>query len=413
MFGIVISGRTSIWKASKTWGKHVNFSTSAKLVNAWTEWGKLREIVVGDAHHAQFPPETPGFRPIINPGGSILQMDNNNSIVEKLGNEPKAWPVGPKDPRTIEAANSQLNGLAKVLEERGVVVRRPSEVDWGKPLKNPFFSVNNQYCATCPRDIVATVGNIVLEAAMSRRDRQFEIFAYRSIIRDLWKSDPNMLWKSAPKPSCGEKSYDEAWWDLKDEQRYAQMHEYKFCITNEEPIFDAADMMRMGKDVFVQNSMTCNEAGIEWLKRELAQHDIRVHTVRFPYDFAPSHLDCTFVPLRPGLILTNPERPILEKDAKVFHDNGWRFLQCPSPNNECRPWASQSSKWLSMNLLSISEDTVICEEQEVDLHKVLEAEGFEVIKVPFRAVYEFGGSLHCATWDVLREDSKENYFPSI
>ena len=73
--------------------------------------------------------------------------------------------------------------------------------------------------------------------------------------------------------------------------------------------------MRCGKDLFVQLSMTANAAGIEWLARELAPHGVRVHTVRFPYDLAPSHLDCTFVPLRPGLVLTNPERPILEEDA--------------------------------------------------------------------------------------------------
>ena len=72
-------------------------------------------------------------------------------------------------------------------------------------------------------------------------------------------------------------------------------------------------MMRCGKDIFVQLSMTCNDAGIEWLRRELEPHGLRVHRVRFPYDLAPSHLDCTFVPLRPGLVLTNPERPILEE----------------------------------------------------------------------------------------------------
>ena len=110
-------------------------------------------------------------------------------------------------------------------------------------------------------------------------------------------------------------------------------------------------MMRCGKDIFVQLSMTCNNAGIEWLRRELEPHGLRVHRVRFPYDLAPSHLDCTFVPLRPGLVLTNPERPILEEDAAIFRANGWRFIDAPQPTNPIRPWASQSSKWLSMNVL--------------------------------------------------------------
>jgi glycine amidinotransferase len=170
-------------------------------------------------------------------------------------------------------------------------------------------------------------------------------------------------------------------------------------------------MMRCGKDIFVQLSMTCNDAGIEWLRRELEPHGLRVHRVRFPYDLAPSHLDCTFVPLRPGLVLTNPERPILEEDAELFRANGWRFIDAPQPTNPIRPWASQSSKWLSMNVLSVSPTCVVAEEQEVALHEVLEAEGFEVIKVPFRAVYEFGGGLHCATWEILRADVAEDFFP--
>lgn len=35
----------------------------------------------------------------------------------------------------------------------------------------------------------------------------------------------------------------------------------------------------------------------------------------------------------------------------------------------------------------------------------------EVLKVPFRAVYEFGGGLHCATWDIWREDDDTDLFP--
>ena len=247
---------------------------------------------------------------------------------------------------------------------------------------------------------------------MSRRDRYFEVHQYRQMIRDIWRADPKTLWKAAPKPSMADAMYDDSWWGLITDERYERMHDYRYCITNEEPIFDAADMMRCGKDIFVQLSMTCNAAGIEWLARELAPHGVRVHTVRFPLDLAPSHLDCTFVPLRPGLVLTNPERPIHEDDRAIFEAEGWRFLDAPQPNNPVRPWASQSSKWLSMNVLSVSPTCVVAEEQEVALHAMLEAEGFTVLKVPFRAVYEFGGGLHCATWELNRDDAMDDYFPS-
>jgi glycine amidinotransferase len=37
--------------------------------------------------------------------------------------------------------------------------------------------------------------------------------------------------------------------------------------------------------------------------------------------------------------------------------------------------------------------------------------GFEVIPVPFWEVGAFGGGLHCATADVHREGTLEDYFP--
>jgi glycine amidinotransferase len=402
-----------------SWARPTASESGLSRVNAWTQWGALRSVVVGDAFDACFPPTQPGFRPSINlEGGSgapylgggvesiVESRDVGATIAQEIG-----WPLGPKRDSTVAAANAQLDNLASVLSDRGIDVYRPERVDWTRPIRTPHFESPNQYCATCPRDVLATVGNIVLEASMSRRDRYFEVHAVRPIVRALWRADAAMLWKAAPKPSMADEMYQPHYWELTTEERYARMHEYDFAITNEEPIFDAADMMRCGRDIFVQISMTCNLAGIDWLRRELAPHGIRVHMVRFPYDLAPSHLDCTFVPLRPGLVLTNPERPIHPEDAALFERNGWTFIDAPQPNNPSRPWASQSSKWLCMNVLSLSPTCVVAEEQEVDLHRLLEGHGFEVVKVPFRAVYEFGGGLHCSTWDICREDHADDFFP--
>lgn len=366
-------------------------------VNAWTQWGDLDTIMVGHANHACFPPSTPGFRPEIN-------CPNLSSWLD--------WPEGRKKDAVVERANEELDNLSKTIEAHGIRVVRPGNLDWSGSLKTPFFEVPNQYTHTCVRDSLITMGNIVMEAAMSRRDRYFESLAFRSVVSHLWKNDPNMLWKSAPKPMLGEDSFNDDWWAQSEEERYKKMHEFNFCITEKDILFDAADIMRAGKDIFVQLSMTCNKSGIEWLKRELRPHGIRVHMIRFPYDLAPSHLDCTFQLLRPGLVLTNPERPILEEDAQIFKNNGWEFVDAPQPNNPERPAFSQSSKWLSMNILPLGHNKIVVEEQETNTQDLLQSLGFEVIAVPFRNVYEFGGSLHCATWDISRTDSCEDHFPN-
>ena len=49
--------------------------------------------------------------------------------------------------------------------------------------------------------------------------------------------------------------------NLEERKNYAE--KYKYTLTNIEPVFDAADIIRCGKDLFVQNGFTTNKSGIE------------------------------------------------------------------------------------------------------------------------------------------------------
>ncbi|WP_245642562.1 glycine amidinotransferase [Nonomuraea candida] len=370
---------------------------SIPVVNAWNEWDPLREIVVGSATGACFEPTEPGNRPQVRDGSGA------------------PFPKGLKPDEAIARANEELAGLVALLQAQGVTVRRPEPHDFGRSLKTPAFEVENQYCSVCPRDVMITLGNEILEATMSRRARYFEYEPYRKLVYEYWEADPRVSWTVAPKPTMADSMYRKDFWDWPMEERHARMHAHEYCITQDEVVFDAADMSRFGKDVIVQESMTTNRAGIRWLKRTLEPKGFRVHPVHFPLDYFPSHIDCTFVPLRPGLVLANPERPIREDELPMFTENGWKLVEAPQPvlSNEEMPAYCQSSKWLSMNVLSVSPHTVICEEQEKPLQDLLSSLDFEVLTVPFRHVFEYGGSLHCATWDIRREGTREDYFPSL
>ena len=364
------------------------------VVSSWNEWDPLEEVVVGSADGACFEPTEPGCRPTVRGGGG-------------------AFPTGPKPAEMIARANEELDGLAALLTSRGVRVRRPSTVDFATAVSAPTFDVANQYCAVCPRDVIVTIGSEIIEATMSRRARYFEFLAYRDLVYRYWNSDDRVRWTTAPRPSMRDEMYREEFWSIPLEERYARMHSFEFCISQDEVVFDAADMSRFGRDVFVQESMTTNRAGIRWLRRHLEPQGIRVRPVHFPLDLFPSHIDCTFVPLRPRLVLTNPDRPLLDGEDRLFIENGWKLVNAPEPTtgNDGMPRYCQSSKWLSMNVLSISPTEVICEERETPLHALLDSLGFEVLTVPFRHVFEYGGSLHCATWDVRRTGTMEDYFP--
>ena len=110
-------------------------------------------------------------------------------------------------------------------------------------------------------------------------------------------------------------------------------------------------------------------------------------------------------------MLTNPERPLREGEEQLFLRNDCELVDAPEPTstNSEMPRYCQSSKWLSMNVLSVSPTKIVCEEQEKPLQDLLDKLGFEVFPVPFRDVFEYGGSLHCATWDVNRKGSAEDF----
>jgi len=58
-----------------------------------------------------------------------------------------------------------------------------------------------------------------------------------------------------------------------------------------------------------------------------------------------------------------------------------------------------------------SEKSMVIEENEIPLYNVLTEHGFDCITVPMRHMYEFGGAIHCSTWDIKRRDSCKDYFP--
>ena len=69
------------------------------------------------------------------------------------------------------------------------------------------------------------------------------------------------------------------------------MLERRWHLTEKEPLFDAADGMRFGKDIIWQTSSVSNELGIDWLKRHFGAKGLRMHVVQFTGDYHAWHLD--------------------------------------------------------------------------------------------------------------------------
>ena len=262
-----------------------------------------------------------------------------------------------------------------------------------------------------PRDVLLTVGNEILEATMSYRCRWFEYLCYRPLLKEYYNSDPNMRHESAPKPRLTDLDYRKDY--LSDKigvQKRLEWTEKKhFVTTEEEPLFDAADVLRFGKDLVVQHGFTTNLKGIDWLKRHYKDH--RVHAVNFPGDPYPIHIDATFTPIKEGLIINNPQRRLPKEQRKLFENNGWEIIDSAQPAHNEPPPLCYSSTWLSMNVLVLDSKTVCVEKSETYQAEQLDKLGMEVVPVELRDAYAFGGGLHCCTADVYREGDLKDYLP--
>lgn len=344
------------------------------------------------------------------------------------------WPKGPKHPNEIQKANMQYDNLAEILQAEGVIVKRPTMIPQNRPISTPFWKLQTGYNC-CPRDKLLVVGREIVEATMSQRGRIFEEYCYRDLILDYYKRDPEMLWTVAPKPMMRDSLYthcvdvatgvEPPFWDRLD-TRYANKkgyvspddvksgkHKFEFSITEDEPVFDAADVARFGKDLYVIHSNTTNKGGFNWLKRHFATRGVDCHFMHFPDDIHPQHIDGNFVPLRPGVVLVNRERPPLEWEITKFREGNWNLVTSVAPNAINYPmpdFCEGSANGMSINVLSISPEKVVVEERETELVNQLEDLGFDVISIPFRNVYQFGGGLQCSTNDIRRDDQLKDYF---
>ena len=365
-----------------------------KIVNSWNDWDPLKRVIVGKADNSVIVPEEPATSEKVPVDSTMRGM----------------W--GPRPSWTVEAANVQLDNFAKTLEDRGIIVDRPTPLYWNQKIMSPDFT--NDAMMTCmpPRDILLTIGNEIMSSANSFRCRYYEYLAFWPLMSKYFDEDPEFLWTQAPRPRLTDRSYKHNYYDeqISLEDRLVRTANKDFVTTEVEPMWDAADVMRMGKDLFIQHGLTTNRSAMEWFKRYYP--DLRIHAVNFPGDPYPIHIDATFVPLRPGLIINNPHRTLPEEQRKIFEANDWEIVSAAMPAHDEPPPLCYSSVWLSMNCLVLDPKTVVVEASEVNQLEQMNKLGMNVIPMPFRDAYAFGGGLHCSTADVYREGTCEDYFPN-
>jgi len=350
------------------------------LISTNNHWDPLEEIIVGIADHARVPTVD----------RSTMNMSYSNHDIKDIKPLEGAYPKW-----LIDEANEDLNDLANKLRLLGIKVHRPKSLDHSVEYSTPEWKTTGWY-TWCPRDLLLPLKNLIIETPSACRSRYFETRAYHDIMLEAVKD--GVEWIAAPKPI------------LTDDGYQFEDIDGKPSLLNLEPIFDAPNCVRLGKDILFQISNTGNHLGMQWLKNVLEHRGYRIHAAEHIYSFA--HMDSTIVPLAPGKVLLNSTRVTPENCPKIF--DKWDKIYFEdvniNPTTVEGPGSiSPCSPYIGMNILSIDPTTVVVGEDQTNLMRVLEKHGFNTVPVRMRHAQTLSGGLHCSTLDLRRKGELEDY----
>ena len=378
-------------------------------LNSHNEWDPLKVVVVGTAE---------GFTPGVEiPDTRSVVIEDAMKLVKKACPQ---W--------YLDEVSEDLEGLCRIFRQASVSVLRPKWSEASSHFEAPNWSAAG-FDIYNVRDIHIVFGDTLIVSAPSSRFRLFETYAFQEL---FYKNffDEGFRWISAPLPKLkGDYIHEiqrpqselESFEDNLHRRLSHGLSEIFHYLDEDEVIFDAANIIRLGRDVLFLVSSTGNRKAVKWLETVLGS-DYRVHVT---HAYRSSHLDSTILPLRPGVVLLNGARVNETTCPGVFH--GWDKMYftevVPLPEAEVEfhqtvrvPVYKQlqemgvassinhiSSPWAGLNVMSIDPETVLVHDRQTALISALEAKKFTVVPVRMRHCYTMLGGLHCTTLDVVRD----------
>jgi N-dimethylarginine dimethylaminohydrolase len=253
------------------------------------------------------------------------------------------------DSIVLEEAREDLDRLSETLTSYNVEVVRPTSA-----------TPNWAYSA---RDIILTVGNTVIECPTPFSSRSKELDLYPEL------KQANCRVVRAPRPQ-----------------------------NENDPMFDAANVLKCDDKLVYSLSHSANEAGAEWLQQQVGTEFevIKWRTVEHQI----THIDSTLLSCGAKTIVANADRLTMESLPDFMKDFKTIWVKdCVPRQFHQFPFAS---KWIGINMLSINPETIIVDEIQKNLITQLKQEKFEVIALPMRQSRTLGGGFHCVTCDVQR-----------
>lgn len=398
-----------------------SLTSKVKKINSHNEWDKLEEVVLGVATHTMAALSWSRTEPI---------PESTLDTAYRLAKE--AYPQW-----LLDEVNEDLENISDIFKQFGIKVYRPKVYDLTRMYSSPYGWSSTGNDVYNIRDLHLIVGNNVIESSSPIKSRYFEATALYNVWYTYFES--GFRWLVAPKPtlegdvllpyfrdeSSRELTHEDFRYQELTNGRLEKLHK----LVEKEILFEAANTVRMGKDILYLISSSGNVLGAKWLQSILGD-EYRVHTTRDIY--RSSHIDSTVLCLKPGLVLLNSTRvspkncpKIFDRWDKIYFDDVAPLTQQEidlQKNVRDRINAElvnlgfetnlevMGSPWVGMNLLSLDPNTVMIDIRQTKLIKVLEKYKIKTVPIRLRHPYTHGGGIHCATLDTVRDSKLENYF---
>ncbi|CAL9641910.1 glycine amidinotransferase [Streptomyces sp. enrichment culture] len=380
------------------------------LLNSFDEWSRLREVVVGSAENYVSHERELSFDLFFHDNLAQDNPSRSEWYYPRLSarSEPSDRRRLPVARRYVDELNEDLEGLADTLRDLGVTVHRPRALPAGTAeVTTPAWSASVVPPLNI-RDNTLVLGDEIIETPPMIRSRYFETQLLKPLFQEYFRS--GCRWTVMPRPLMTDASFDLSYvrtataggpTEPVEEPRPSP---YDVGL---EMMFDAAQCLRLGRDIVANVSTENHELGVAWLERHL-EGRFRVHRV---HRLSDSHIDSMVLALRPGLLLVRSEAVV---EALPPALRRWDRIVAPTPTVNNFPRYDDdalilTSPFIDLNVLSVDPETVLVNEASPELVRTLEDAKFTVVPVRHRHRRLFGGGFHCFTLDTVRDGGPEDY----
>jgi len=328
------------------------------------EYGKLKSVIVGRPEHAGYPVGDPYSDQMLNLS-TFPGRPRSGSLPEEV----------------IKEAREDAFEFIDTLQEEGVTVYRPEIYDWRRTVAG-LDHVTTGFHSWSARDLLLTIGDMVIECPTPYISRQHETEAYHEIMKQAVADGAR--WIRAPRARMKKSDYP--------------VIESRVKLTEKYPIFDAANVVKLDDKLLYLVSATGNKAGAAYLQN-LVGTDYEVITWDKVYPHA--HIDSTLMPIGKDTVMINADR--VNGETLPGFMKHWKKIWVHDMVENTFYKFPYASKWIGMNVLSIDPETIVVDSKQKPLIAQLENEGFRVIALQNRHNRTLGGGWHCMTCDLERE----------